>query len=208
MAVTATPRFALPQWGAGTDPFTRAQMNAAFAALEASGARYGKGTITARPAASAANEGLLYVVTSATGGGVVGSMYFCDGAAWIYLNPRTIRIPHTFTISGDVKVPVGDTDYVPPFFVPVPAGQSVAYAQVRSRVNAGGSVTATLQKRAAVGGGVTAINTGFVTSTTSVTASTGSGTAFADGDALELVVTAATSSPKNMTASVFLDYTF
>lgn len=202
MAVTATPRFALPQWGAGTDPFTRAQMNAAFAALEASGARYGKGTITARPAASAANEGLLYVVTSATGGGVVGSMYFCDGAAWIYLNPRTVRIPHTFTISGTVNVPSGDTDYVPPFYVPVPAGQTVKFAKVVMRINSGTSVTFKLQKA-----GVD-IATGYSATTSGGSSATGAGASFADNDTCALVVTAVSGTPKNMTATVYFDYTF
>lgn len=83
MSVTATTRFGLPRWSAGTDPLTRAQIDGAMAAIEAEAASYGQGTIAARPAASAANQGLFYTVNDATGGGTLGAVYYCDGATWL-----------------------------------------------------------------------------------------------------------------------------
>jgi hypothetical protein len=90
MAVTPTLRLLLNTWTAGTDAFTRAQRNADAARLEAVVPMYGQGTIGARPAATAANAGTFYTVTDATGGGILGAFYYCQGAAgWLYLNPPT-----------------------------------------------------------------------------------------------------------------------
>lgn len=77
MAVTTTARLGLTRWSAGTDPFTRAQMDASMAALEANAAMFAQGTLAARPAFGKA--GRIYFVTS---GASVGMHYYDDGTQW------------------------------------------------------------------------------------------------------------------------------
>jgi hypothetical protein len=114
---------------------------------------------------------------------------------------KTVRVPHTFTIYGTVAVPVGDTNYVIPFFVPKPAGQTATLVQARHVIHAGTSATVKVQKN-----GVDA--TGFTGISVTTTATTTSGSvALADNDLLALVVTAVAGSPTNLTFTVYIDYT-
>lgn len=83
MAESTTTRLALPRWTAAGDTLNRAELDTAFANLEARVPRYANGTLAARPAAAAAYAGTYYTVTDATGGGVLGTTYFCDGATWL-----------------------------------------------------------------------------------------------------------------------------
>lgn len=131
------------------------------------------------------------------------SWEFWDGTAWVTLAPKkTIRVPHTFTISGEVKVASGDTSYVPPFFVPVPAGQTVHIAAWRTRINSGTSATFSLRKN---GGDLTTGQT--VTTTTADNGPGAPGYSLANGDRVELVVTSVSGTPKNMSVTLYLDYT-
>lgn len=116
---------------------------------------------------------------------------------------KTTRLPHTWAISGEIKVPSGDTDYILPFFVPIPSGQTVTVRGARYRINSGTSATVTLQKRTS--GTATAISTGLSVTTTE-TSTTGLTTTLADNDRLEIVVTAVSATPTHMTFCVFLDY--
>lgn len=75
MAVTNQPRTGLPQWSAGTDPFTRGQMDAAFLALEQNVALFGQGVFSARPAAG--TSGRFFYATDTA------SMYYDTGSAWV-----------------------------------------------------------------------------------------------------------------------------
>lgn len=114
--------------------------------------------------------------------------------------PKTVRIPHTFTISGEVKVPVGDVSYIPPFFVPVPVGQTAKVASIRHRINSGTSVSVSLRK--------SSVQIAAITVTTTSTSSSITGTdTLTNNDDLSLLVTAVSGTPKNMTVSVYLDYT-
>lgn len=74
MAITLTPRLGLPQWGAGTDPFGRAQMNDALAKIEANAALDVQGTRAARPAAGI--RGRYYFATD------TGLLYRDNGVSW------------------------------------------------------------------------------------------------------------------------------
>lgn len=113
---------------------------------------------------------------------------------------KTIRIPHTFTVHGAVAVASGDTDYIIPFYIPVPTGQTVTLTGARSRLNAGTSATVKLQKNGVDISGFTGI------SATTTPGSTSGSAAFADGDLLALVVTAVAGGPTNMTFTCYLDY--
>lgn len=113
---------------------------------------------------------------------------------------KTVRLPHTWAIPGSVAVASGDTDYIIPFFIPVPATQTVTVVGARYRINSGTSATVKLQKNDVDVAGFTGI------SVTTTSATTSGSVALADGDKLALVVTAVSGSPKNMTFSVDLDY--
>lgn len=114
---------------------------------------------------------------------------------------KTVRIPHTFTISGEVKVASGDDNYIPPFFVPVPAGQAVKVVALRHRINSGTSATVLLMRN----GSSLSPFTSTVTTTTGTTDP--ADVTLADGDSLALVVNAVSGTPKNLTCTVYLDYT-
>lgn len=83
MAVTTTARLGLTRWSAGSDPFTRAQMDASHAALEASAVLFVEGTLAARPAAGVV--GRFYRVTDAAA--EAPTMFWDTGAAWVEIRP-------------------------------------------------------------------------------------------------------------------------
>lgn len=112
----------------------------------------------------------------------------------------TVRVPHTWAISGTVAVPSGDTDFILPFFVPVPAGQTVALKAARYVINSGTSATVKMQKNGVDATGYTAI------SVTTTAATTSADVTLADNDKLALVVTAVSGAPKNLTFTIYLDY--
>lgn len=113
---------------------------------------------------------------------------------------KTIRVPHTFTVYGTVAVPSGDTNYIVPFFVPVPAGQTATLVAARHVIHSGTSATVKVQKN-----GVDA--TGFTGISVTGTATTTSGSvALANNDLLALVVTAVSGSPTNLTFTAYIDY--
>jgi hypothetical protein len=114
---------------------------------------------------------------------------------------KTYRLPHTWAISGDIAVASGDTNFILPFFVPVPAGQTVTLKSARYVLNSGTSVTAKLQKNAVDATGYTSISVTTTATTTSADVT------IADNDKLALVVTAVSGTPKNMTFTIYLDYT-
>ena len=37
---------------------------------------------------------------------------------------KTILLPYTWNVAGEVKVPSGDTDFINPFFIKLPTGQT------------------------------------------------------------------------------------
>ena len=119
-----------------------------------------------------------------------------------YKKTKTIRIPHTFTVSGEIKVPSGDTDFICPFFVKLPTGQTGKLVSCRYKINSGTSVTAKLTENGTDITGFTSIS---VTTTAAETDPTD--VTLADNDLLALVVTAVSGTPKNMSFTLFIDYT-
>jgi hypothetical protein len=114
----------------------------------------------------------------------------------------TIRVGKTYAIAGEIKVPVGQTDFLVPFFVSLAAGQTADLVKVRHQINAGTSVTCKLQKNAVDITGFTAIS---VTTTPADTDPTD--VALADNDEIALVVTAVAGTPQNMTFTIFIEHT-
>lgn len=82
MAITSSPRLGITRWGAGTDPFTRLQMDASHAALEANSAMFAQGTLASRPAFG--KQGRFYFATDNLG------TYYDTGTAWRDVQPSTL----------------------------------------------------------------------------------------------------------------------
>jgi hypothetical protein len=60
-------------------------------AAAASGfAQAAHGAIGARPAASAAMADSFFLITDATGGGVIGTLYYCDGTTWTAYSSKAL----------------------------------------------------------------------------------------------------------------------
>lgn len=117
---------------------------------------------------------------------------------------KVVRIPHTFTITGEVKVASGDTSFIPPFFVPVPVGQTAVLVGVRSVIKSGTSVTFDVLRD-----GFT-VSTGWsgIVAATAPSDFAGTPTGWTDGQYLSMVVTAVSGTPKNLSVTVYVDYTF
>lgn len=146
--------------------------------------------------------GMMVWLSSPTTAGSAAGLYVYNGTAW---RPgaggsATTRHPHTYSVLGSIGVPSGDTNYLPPFFVPVPAGQTVRAVSVTHKIHTGTSVTASITRNG------TSILT--LTSTTTKTTTTfPAGTTFADTDEIALVVTGVSGTPANYSCTLFFDYT-
>lgn len=83
MAVTQTPRFALPQWSSGTDSYPgRTGFNEILALLETKAAiAFPSGLLTNRP--TGGTFGRFYLATDQ---GTDGRLYYDGGSGWIELN--------------------------------------------------------------------------------------------------------------------------
>lgn len=145
-----------------------------------------------------AGPGALYQQTD--GGRIWVKRTGTGNTGWAPVFPG-LRIPHTWTVMGDVNVPDGQDDFLPPFPVPVPAGQAVALVGLRRRINAGTSATVKVTRNGSDVTGLTALSATSSWQTTTITP-----VALSDMDSLALVVTAVSGDPKNMSAAVLLDY--
>lgn len=119
-----------------------------------------------------------------------------------------IIISHSFLVGGSIAIPSGDTDYIPPVFIPVPAGRTAKLRACRHRINSGTSVTAKLQIAPGAGGAF-ADATGFtgMSITTAATTTDPTDITLTDNDVIMLVVTAISGSPKNLSMSLYVEYT-
>jgi hypothetical protein len=88
MARSLTSRLGLQRWSADSDTQQRSDFDNDNAQLESLVAKAAHGAIGARPASSAAMADSFYLITDATGGGVIGTLYYCDGTTWTVFAPR------------------------------------------------------------------------------------------------------------------------
>lgn len=79
---TLSPRFGLQRWSNDADTQQRSEFDNDNGQIDALAVKGGHGTIGARPAPTAEWADGLWLITDAAGGGVVGTLYYCDGAAW------------------------------------------------------------------------------------------------------------------------------
>lgn len=116
-------------------------------------------------------------------------------------NKVSLVLPHTWTVPGEIAVAEGDSNYLVPFFVPVPAGQTVTLVKARHRINSGTSVVVSLKKN-----GSYISDWQNITVTTTSTTTDQTDVSFSDGDLLQLVVESVSGSPQNLTFTVYLKY--
>ncbi|WP_205683760.1 hypothetical protein [Brevibacillus migulae] len=136
--------------------------------------------------------------TSGTYGELVDSSQLSNYA--LKTDKKTVRFGHTYAIPGDIKVASGDTDYIIPFFVSLASGQTAKFAKVRARINSGTSVTCYIKRNGAdMFGPANVTQTATDWDVTDVDLS--------NNDMLQLVVTAVSGSPKNLSFTIFIDYT-
>lgn len=114
---------------------------------------------------------------------------------------KTVRISHTFSISGTLAVASGATNYIPPFYISVPGGTSATIAGIRAKVRAG-SVTVNVTKN---GTSVTGLSAVSVTTTAATTNATGGNTC-ADGDEIAIVLSSP-SGADGLSVTIYLDKT-
>ncbi len=112
------------------------------------------------------------------------------------------RTSHTFAVAGEVKVPSGDTDFIPGFYVSTSTKQTTKIAKARYKINSGTSVTAKLQVNGVDATGFTGMVVGTTVAETDPTDVT-----LANNDLVTLVVTAVSATPMNMSFSVVLEHT-
>lgn len=203
MAVTRGLRTTVYRWSDSLlDAFTRDQMDASHAAIEDLMAIDAQGTLAARPAA--AIRGRYYAVVD-PGGPSDGMLYRDTGSAWRTITnpPVTLRLGHTFAVSGDVLVASGDNFYIPPMFVTSKPGQTTRIVGVRYVIRSGTSATFDLRLNdLAIDLALNGLVATPVPKTTLFT--TG---ALADEAALAPVITAVAGTPRNMTITVLFEYT-
>lgn len=118
------------------------------------------------------------------------------------MSSKTLRIPHTFTVPGDLAVPSGQDDVIPGFFVPVPATQTAKLVAARHKIGAGTSATVKLQQNGVDATGFTAIS-----ATTTATTTNPADVTLADDDYLQLIVTAISGAPQNLSFTLWIEYT-
>lgn len=120
----------------------------------------------------------------------------------IVARTTTINVPHTWAVAGEIKVPVGNADVIPGFFVPtLAAGQTCKLTEARHKIGAGTSATVKLQKN---GADITGF-TGMSVTTTAATTDPADVT-LAAGDYIQPIVTAVSGTPQNMSLTVALEY--
>ena len=118
-------------------------------------------------------------------------------------NPPKLIIPHTFIVGGPVNVPSGQIDYINPFFVRVPATQTVKLISARHRINSGTSATAKVQINGSDATGFTGMAI-----TTASTDTDPADITLSNNAVVSLVVTATSGSPQNMSVTLFFEYTW
>lgn len=118
------------------------------------------------------------------------------------MSSKTLRVAHTFTLPGPIAVASGDTDYIPGFFVSVPATQTVALVAARYRINGGTSCQFDIEVNGSDA-------TGFASLTATTTAATTdpANVALADNDYVTITIDSVTGSPTNLSVTLWLEYT-
>lgn len=129
----------------------------------------------------------------------------------ILFDPAANTVDRTWGISGEIKVPSGDTDFIIPTAIWVPAGKTVTLNFVEMFINSGTSATFKIKQKTTAAETYTDVATGLVADTTPTnkTALT-SNNSLAGGESGTMYmvvpeVTAVSGTPKNL--SITINYT-
>lgn len=128
-----------------------------------------------------------------------GQTFQWNGAAFVPADLKR-RETHTWAVGGEIKVAVGDTDFIPPMFASKTAGETLTLKKLRGRINSGTSVTLKVQKN----GSDVAGYTGLVVETTAADEGSTDVT-IADDDVIAIVVTAVSGTPKNLSLTAVFE---
>ena len=79
-----------------------------------------------------------------------------DGQGGCIWSQFLSTLPYTYSVSGTLVVPSGATGFLPPFFWPVPSGQTVTLISMQIMVRSG-SLTANIQQNGLTIGGLSAL---------------------------------------------------
>ena len=109
----------------------------------------------------------------------------------------------TYAVSSLIAVPSGATNFLPPFFLPVPAGQTWFLVGVRAMIRAGTSATMDIQQNGVGVGGLT----GIVVTTTAATTLATTPSPVVDGDYFAPVFTAISGTPDGLSLSFYFQVT-
>lgn len=114
----------------------------------------------------------------------------------------TLRIGKTYAIAGEIEVPIGEDDFIVPFFVSLAGGQTAELVKARHQINAGTSATVKLQKNGVDITGFTGISV-----TTTPADTDPADVTLVNNDEIALVVTAVSGVPQNLTFTIFIEHT-
>jgi hypothetical protein len=128
-----------------------------------------------------------------------------NGSEWVPTATATvvIRVGNSYSVSGLLAVASGATNYLPPFFAPVPAGQTVKFAGIYAVVRSATSVTVSINQN---GSGVTGVTAVVVTTTAGFTAATTPPTV-SNGDEFVPVISSVSGTPDGLSITFFFDVT-
>ena len=108
---------------------------------------------------------------------------------------------HTYVVSGNIGVPSGATNYVGPFYEPVFPGNTKTLVGVKYSIRFGTSVSFAVKQNGSSVSGLGSLSATTTPTTTSATIPP----AVAHGDAFDVVVSAVSGSPDNLTVSFFFE---
>jgi hypothetical protein len=103
---------------------------------------------------------------------------------------------HTVAVAGAIAVPSGGTNYIPPFYEPVPSGRAKTLVGARY-VCRTGTVTFNVTQNGSVVSGYSGLGASSTAASVTPTA-----VSVNDGDLFAVVVTAVASTPDSLTVSL------
>lgn len=111
--------------------------------------------------------------------------------------------PMTYAVSGPLAIPSGASDYLPPFFMPVPVGQTWTLIGIRAMVRGATSVTVNIQQNGLTVAGLS----GVIITTTATSFAPTNPAPVADGDYFAPVVTAISGTPDGLSCTFYFQVT-
>lgn len=135
-----------------------------------------------------------------------GKLWICTAAGtpgtWLSVQ-KTMRVERTYTVSGLLAVPSGASSFLPPFFMPIPTGQSAKLVAVRAQVRGGTSATLAVNQNGSAVSSMSAL----VVTTSAATTAVGTPPSVADGDAFAPVIASIAGTPDGLSLSLYFDIT-